>query len=588
MIFSFTRFLSLVLMLALLPLYVATTAAEEKGTDPALEAIQALEQTTSPGDTTSPDAGIPDSNGVTATPGDTEATVSPASDQETPVPKDIVLVLDNSGSMKKNDPQFLASQAVTEFIDNLDPATHVAVMIFDTDVRVAMPLTEINDSTREGILESLKQINYKGQYTNSPDAIERAIYELKNNGRPEAKKAIIFMTDGIVDTGNAARDQEKVKWLKEDLAGSAADADIAIYGIAFTDAADFQLIQSLAQRTHGEYYRALKPEDLKSVYDNLHVMINKVAKKATEVATPAPPPPVAQPAPPPPAPVIIEVPAQPQPDNKGDRLNSMLIMAALAVMIIAVIFLVLMVIRSSRGKSAEDISAPEAFLNDIHGYTAHASYKLGNMPTILGRTAGTDTDHMNYIVIPQTTIGRRHALIEYKDYAYWIMDQGSINGTFVNDQMITGETRLKHGDRVRLHKYEFEFVMPEMVDAGMTVVSHTIMANTAAVQAGAKTVARAQNGNAQESTNIPESEPEPDFDLSEMTPPEKVEADSVDTVLKGQQSGSGTEEDGGDDETLMLDTDGSDSTDTDATLRPDTNDDEDLTVDHFHDNNKNS
>jgi len=262
----------------------------------------------------------------------------------------------------------------------------------------------------------------------------------------------------------------------------------------------------------------------------------------------------------------------------------MLIMAALAVMIIAVIFLVLMVIRSNRGKSAEDISAPEAFLNDIHGYTAHASYKLGNMPTILGRTAGTDTDHMNYIVIPQTTIGRRHALIEYKDYAYWIMDQGSINGTFVNDQMITGETRLKHGDRVRLHKYEFEFVMPEMVDAGMTVVSHTVMARPSAAQAGAKTVASAESGSTRESTTV--SAPEPDFDLSEMLPPDKPEAEGVDTVLKGSSSSSADSEDRGDDETLMLDTDGRDSTDTDATLRPDTNDDEDLTVDHSHDNNK--
>ena len=590
MILSFTRFVCLVLMSAMLPLYVATTAAEEKAADPALEAIQALEQTADPKATTVPAAApqqenttVLETGAVPATPDDTESTASPTPVEETSVAKDIVLVLDNSGSMKKNDPKFLASQAVTEFIANLDSATHLAVMIFDTNVRMAMPLTEINDSTREGILESLKGINYKGQYTNIPDAIERAIYELKNSGRPDAKKAIIFMTDGIVDTGNAARDQEKVKWLKEDLAGSAADADIAIYGIAFTDQADFQLIQSLAQRTHGEYYRALQPEDLKSVYDNLLVLINKVAKAAPEVASPAPVQIAPAPPAPPPAPVIIEVPAQPQPVSKSDRLNSMLIMAALAVMIIAVIFLVLMVIRTNRGKSADDISAPEAFLNDIHGYTAQASHKLGNMPTILGRTAGTDTDHMNYIVIPQTTIGRRHALIEYKDYAYWIMDQGSINGTFVNNQIITGETRLKHGDKVRLHKYEFEFVMPEMVDAGMTVVSHTIMGNAHVAQSGAKTVARAETGNVIESTNIPE----PDFDLSDMAPPENPEADSVDTVLKGSPSGTG-KVDAGDDETIMMDTDGSDAPDTDATLRPDANDDEDSTVDHFHDNNKTS
>jgi pSer/pThr/pTyr-binding forkhead associated (FHA) protein/Mg-chelatase subunit ChlD len=584
---SFTRFFCLGLILVMLPPYAATTAAEGQATDPALEAIQALEKTAAPKNTTVPaaapkpeNAAAPGASEVPAIPVDTESTASPTPDQETSVAKDIVLVLDNSGSMKKNDPKFLASQAVTEFVGNLDSATHLAVIIFDADVRIAMPLTEINDSTREGILQSLKEINYKGLYTNSPAAIERAIYELKNNGRPDAKKAIIFMTDGIVDTGKAERDQEKVKWLKDELAGSAADADIAIYGIAFTEEADFQLIQSLAQKTHGEYYRALKPEDLKGVYDNLQVLINKVAKPVPAIAAPTPVESApAKPAPPP-APVIIEMPAQPQPESKSDWL----MLAALAALIIAVIFLVLMVMRTNRGKAVDDISAPEAFLNDIHGYTAQASHKLGNMPTILGRTAGTDTDHMNYIVIPQTTIGRRHALIEYKDYAYWIMDQGSINGTFVNDEMITGETRLKHGDKVRLHKYEFEFVMPEMVDAGMTVVSHTIMGKNSAAQAGAKTVARADTSDARESSNLPE----PDFDLSDMATSENpVAADRVDTVMRGPASGEGTE-DAGDDETIVMDTDGSDASVTDATLRPDTNDDDDSTVDHFHDNNKTS
>jgi len=106
--------------------------------------------------------------------------------------KDIVLVLDNSGSMKKNDPQFLTKQAVTEFINNLDESTRVAIVIFDQDVRTTVPLTEISSASRQGLLDSLSQINYKGLYTNSPAAIESAIYDLKNNGRGEARKIIVF------------------------------------------------------------------------------------------------------------------------------------------------------------------------------------------------------------------------------------------------------------------------------------------------------------------------------------------------------------------------------------------------------------
>ena len=190
------------------------------------------------------------------------------------IKKDVVLVLDNSGSMKKNDPQFLTSQAVTQFITGLDEETRVAIAIFDQDVQLAVPLTEISLSTRETILGSLEHINYKGLFTDSPAGIERAIYELKINGREEAQKLIIFMTDGIVDTGDANRDLEKAKWLKEDLAADAADSEIKIFGIAFTDDADFELIQSLAQNTDGEYYRALQPEDLQNVFKRINKIIN--------------------------------------------------------------------------------------------------------------------------------------------------------------------------------------------------------------------------------------------------------------------------------------------------------------------------
>jgi len=89
--------------------------------------------------------------------------------------------------------------------------------------------------------------------------------------------------------------------------------------------------------------------------------------------------------------------------------------------------------------------ATEVYLNDIHDYTAKTSYKLSSKPIMLGCVTGKDAEHLDYIVIPESTIDLRHSLIEYKDYAYWVVDQGSINGTFVNDKNISSEVRLKHG-----------------------------------------------------------------------------------------------------------------------------------------------
>ncbi|MBF8268589.1 MAG: hypothetical protein HW386_298 [Gammaproteobacteria bacterium] len=395
-------------------------------------------------------------------------------DSDNELEKDIILVLDNSGSMRQNDPGFLAKQVVTEFISGLDESTRLAIIVFDQDVSLVVPLTQVNLANRDVLLVSLDRVTYRGLFTDSPAAMERAIYELKNNGSGTAQKLIVFMTDGIVDTGNAEQDLDKSKWLRESLAPDAADAGIRIFGIAFTEDADFRLIQSLAQESGGEYYRALQAEDLGHVFEQIHTIIQEPPKAVSS----AEPQSASAPAPPPQ--VIIEVPAQSVPAmDREERIRSMIMIVAAAMLILAVLAILILLLRRSHGAGATvagDEFVTEAYLNDIHGHTAQSSYKLGKKPTMLGRVAGMDTEHLDYFVIPQSTIGRRHSLIEYKDYAYWIVDQGSINGTFVNDVPITSEVRLKHGDKVRLHKFEFEFAMPEMVDAGMTVVSQTMLA----------------------------------------------------------------------------------------------------------------
>ena len=164
---------------------------------------------------------------------------------ESTLPVDVMLVLDNSGSMKKNDPKFLVTEAIKEFISQKNENTRVGIIIFDSKVHLKVSLTVASFANRETILSSIEEINYKGQYTDFPAAIERAIYELKDNGRSESTKSIIFMTDGIVDTGDANRDLEKSRWMREDLAADAADNEIKVFGIAFTESADFQLIQSI-------------------------------------------------------------------------------------------------------------------------------------------------------------------------------------------------------------------------------------------------------------------------------------------------------------------------------------------------------
>ena len=429
------------------------------------------------------------------------------------VPTDVILVLDNSDSMRENDPEFLAKRAVSKFVSALDQDTRAGILIFDQKVDYAVPLTELTVTSRGAIQSSLEKIDYRGQFTDSPAAIERAIYELKTNAREDVAKAIIFMTDGIVDTGKPEVDAEKTKWMREELAADAADSGIKVFAIAFTQNADFMLIQSLAKQTSGAYFRALVPEDLAKVFAEVNEILE---------APPAPVP-TLTPGPAPaalascmaglvpdervafeqmaaeagipaeqlcreltgaPEGTVVVVPPDQQP-AEDDLLGLIIVLALAAIILLIIVALVIVIIRKRRpvvqhaaAVDQEPLPIPDAFIKDIHGIADDPAVQLGEKPLIVGRVAGADPAHLDYFVVNKGTIGRRHAMIKYRDFSFWLIDQGSVNGTFLNGERIDGERQLKHGDRVKFHKYEFEFSMPEMDDAG-----HTVFADPGDVEA---------------------------------------------------------------------------------------------------------
>lgn len=67
-----------------------------------------------------------------------------------------------------------------------------------------------------------------------------------------------------------------------------------------------------------------------------------------------------------------------------------------------------------------------------------------------GATATIGRDDGNTICIRERHVARQHAVIHYRAGAFELVDLGSANGTFVNDQRLQGATPLKSGDTIRL------------------------------------------------------------------------------------------------------------------------------------------
>jgi hypothetical protein len=378
--------------------------------------------------------------------------------------RDVVLVLDNSGSMRANDPARLAAPAVAEFIAGQPRDTRVAIVLFGADAKLVLPLMPAEVAADGEAATALRQFNYRALWTQTAAGVERALYELRNEGRPDATRAIVLMTDGIVDTGNAARDAELHQWLRQDLANQARRDGVHIFGIAFTERADFQLLQSLATTTGGEYFRvlsadgigrALKRLDSVLLSAGVHLPEEQAAKAVT--AQPAAPAPSAEPAT---APAV-----EPDDASQGPRWGWWFAIAVALLAITVALAWALRLFRSTAGGAPADDGrdhGPQAVL-----FNNAERHEIGGQTVIIGRAGGNDPTRQ-YIIVPEKTVGRWHATIERRGQTFWVRDEGSVNGTFINDERVIGEQPLKHHDTLRVHTHKYEFEIPELADADRT------------------------------------------------------------------------------------------------------------------------
>lgn len=393
--------------------------------------------------------------------------------------QDVIFALDNSGSMLKNDPDFITRTVVINFLEGLAEEVRVGMVIFDTDAKLVQPLTGITTvESAERFLEGLDRITYKGQFTNTPAGVERAVYELKTNGRQETEKVIILLTDGIVDTGNRAKDLESEKWLKDTLTLECKKLGIRIFGIAFTEQADFQLMQTLAVKTEGEYFRAFTTDEVASVFQVIDDIISKPASKepvSSAKTTVAQPQIVEKKAPP-----ADPVPPGEEGVEKKDDLLSLIL--PVTVILAALVLAYFGFMRKKKTimikpdtqldlatiEGNHDRSMDQAELIDTENIISNESITL----PLDSNSVSIGRDSSNDIVIPRESISSLHASIDYKNGYYYLEDLRSTNGTRLNDKQLeeNNPVRLKSGDKIHFAIYEFRFLMHDLAPYGETVM----------------------------------------------------------------------------------------------------------------------
>jgi len=95
-------------------------------------------------------------------------------------------------------------------------------------------------------------------------------------------------------------------------------------------------------------------------------------------------------------------------------------------------------------------ATPEAWLYGIRGEYTGCHIQLDSRGLSIGRSAS------NALRLSDRSISRSHALIRFGRGRWFLQDQNSTAGTFVNGQRVNA-TALNPGDRIRIGPTEFEF-----------------------------------------------------------------------------------------------------------------------------------
>ena len=180
-------------------------------------------------------------------------------------PKDVVLVIDISGSMDDGRRIILAKEAATTIIDTLTVADRFAIVLFSDEASLMGDETGLIRATagnKELMIEAIKSLEPKGG-TNFYDAFNMAFNAIdetiKNERTSGCNVAVLFLTDGVITVGpgvvGGSADDEVINLVNERTSSIAINHNrtTTIFTFSLGYEADHEVTKSIACNTGGIY-----------------------------------------------------------------------------------------------------------------------------------------------------------------------------------------------------------------------------------------------------------------------------------------------------------------------------------------------
>lgn len=94
----------------------------------------------------------------------------------------------------------------------------------------------------------------------------------------------------------------------------------------------------------------------------------------------------------------------------------------------------------------------------IYGHEIGRRVRVSTEPLIIGRSPKSD------IQVDQESVSRDHCRIRFEHGEFLVRDLGSTNGTYVNDDLVQEERRLRHGDQLKVGRTILKFIVGDDVE----------------------------------------------------------------------------------------------------------------------------
>ena len=191
---------------------------------------------------------------------------------------DVRVIIDVSGSMKKNDPKNLRAPALRMLVGLMPSKAKSGVWTFGKYVNMQVKHGKVTSAWKKRAMLESKKIHSRGLYTNIEEALKRTSQGWEKPNRKE-RRHLILLTDGMVDISKNPQDNAASrKRILNSIAPRLKKAGVMIHTIALSANADKKLMAALAGMTDGWHEAVDNAEDLQRVF--LHIF-----EKSTQVDT---------------------------------------------------------------------------------------------------------------------------------------------------------------------------------------------------------------------------------------------------------------------------------------------------------------